>query len=69
MLDGNAEDLDQECEAYEAKIKDAGGIELFVAGSAHILYPTDPLPTVTSPCVGTATDVTSCFRQIIKPMG
>ena len=34
MLDGNADDLDQECEAYEAKIKEAGGIELFVAGNA-----------------------------------
>ncbi|KAK2170239.1 hypothetical protein NP493_1156g01006 [Ridgeia piscesae] len=32
IMDGNAEDLDQECADYEAKIKEAGGIHLFVAG-------------------------------------
>lgn len=32
ILDGNAEDLNAECESYEQKIKDAGGIELFVGG-------------------------------------
>lgn len=31
-MDGNAEDLNAECESYEQKIKDAGGIELFVGG-------------------------------------
>ena len=44
ILDGNADDLDQECEAYEAKIKDAGGIELFVAGNAPLPSSTDQLP-------------------------
>lgn len=32
LLDGNAPDLNAECESYEQKIKDAGGIELFVGG-------------------------------------
>lgn len=31
ILDGNAEDLDNECAEYEKKITQAGGIELFVA--------------------------------------
>ena len=30
ILDGNAPDLVKECEDYEKKIKDSGGIELFV---------------------------------------
>ncbi len=33
ILDGNAADLSAECLSYEKKIKDAGGIELFVGGS------------------------------------
>lgn len=32
ILDGNAADLRAECEAFEEKIKAAGGIELFVGG-------------------------------------
>mmetsp|Transcript_49574 Transcript_49574/g.97205 ORF Transcript_49574/g.97205 Transcript_49574/m.97205 type:complete len:279 (+) Transcript_49574:170-1006(+) len=32
MLDGNAENLEVECDRYEEKIKSVGGIELFVAG-------------------------------------
>ena len=32
LLDGNAKDLDQECRNYEQKIKEAGGIDLFVGG-------------------------------------
>lgn len=32
LLDGNAPDLNAECESYEQKIKDAGGIELFIGG-------------------------------------
>lgn len=32
ILDGNAEDLEAECQAYEQKIAEAGGIELFVGG-------------------------------------
>jgi len=35
ILDGNAEDLDAECQAYEQKISVAGGIELFVGGQTH----------------------------------
>lgn len=30
ILNGNAPNLKKECEDYEAKIKEAGGIELFV---------------------------------------
>jgi glucosamine-6-phosphate deaminase len=32
MLDGNSDDLDEECKSYEAKIKKAGGIDLLVGG-------------------------------------
>lgn len=41
ILDGNAPDLKAECEAYEAKIKEAGGIELFIGGigpDGHIAF-------------------------------
>lgn len=32
ILDGNALDLQAECDAFEKKIEEAGGIELFVGG-------------------------------------
>lgn len=32
ILDGNAADLQAECDAFEEKIRAAGGIELFVGG-------------------------------------
>jgi glucosamine-6-phosphate deaminase len=32
ILNGNAPDLEAECNAYEAKIKAVGGIELFLGG-------------------------------------
>lgn len=35
ILDGNAEDLEAECDAYEKKIAEAGGIELFVGGQTN----------------------------------
>lgn len=41
ILDGNAEDLIAECNAYEKKIKDYGGIELFLGGigeDGHIAF-------------------------------
>ena len=41
ILDGNAGDLEAECESYEEKIKKAGGIELFVGGigpDGHIAF-------------------------------
>jgi len=41
ILDGNAPDLAKECEDYEKKIKEAGGIELFVGGigpDGHIAF-------------------------------
>ena len=37
ILDGNAEDLTAECDNYEAKITEAGGIHLFVGGTARLL--------------------------------
>lgn len=36
ILDGNAENLVEECKKYEQKISEAGGIELFIGGM--ILY-------------------------------
>jgi len=41
ILDGNAEDLIAECNAYEARIKSYGGIELFLGGigeDGHIAF-------------------------------
>jgi len=41
ILDGNAEDLIAECNAYEKKIKSYGGIELFLGGigeDGHIAF-------------------------------
>ncbi|KAJ7782806.1 glucosamine-6-phosphate isomerase [Mycena metata] len=41
ILDGNAEDLIAECNAYEARIKAVGGIELFLGGigeDGHIAF-------------------------------
>jgi len=41
ILDGNAADLAAECERYEAKMKDVGGINLFVGGigpDGHIAF-------------------------------
>lgn len=41
MLDGNAADLEKECADYETKIKEAGGIQLFVGGigpDGHIAF-------------------------------
>jgi glucosamine-6-phosphate deaminase len=41
LLDGNAEDLIAECKAYESRIKQCGGIELFLGGigeDGHIAF-------------------------------
>jgi len=41
LLDGNAPDLELECEAYEEKIKSIGGIHLFLGGigaDGHIAF-------------------------------
>jgi glucosamine-6-phosphate deaminase len=36
ILDGNASDLEKECDEFEAKITEAGGIELFIGGKERI---------------------------------
>jgi glucosamine-6-phosphate deaminase len=41
ILDGNAADLQAECDRYEAKIASYGGIDLFMAGigpDGHIAF-------------------------------
>ncbi len=41
ILNGNAVDLEKECASYEQKIKDAGGIDLFIGGigpDGHIAF-------------------------------
>ena len=41
ILNGNAEDLEAECASYEAKIKEVGGIDLFMGGigpDGHIAF-------------------------------
>lgn len=50
ILDGNAKDLNGECEGYERKIKAAGGIELFIGGigtDGHIAF-NEPGSSLTS---------------------
>lgn len=50
LLDGNAEDLDAECEAYEEKILEFGGIDLFLGGigpDGHIAF-NEPASSLTS---------------------
>lgn len=37
ILDGNAEDLVAECDSYEEKITQAGGIDLFIGGTIILL--------------------------------
>lgn len=37
ILDGNAEDLVAECDSYEEKITQAGGIDLFIGGTVIFL--------------------------------
>jgi hypothetical protein len=32
VLDGNAPNLQEECDAFERKITEAGGVELFIGG-------------------------------------
>ena len=43
LLDGNAKDLQKECNDFEAKIRSYGGVELFVGGeccfgTSEVLY-------------------------------
>jgi len=41
ILDGNAKDLQAECKNYEKKIKDLGGVELFIGGigpDGHVAF-------------------------------
>lgn len=52
FLDGNAKNLDEECDAYEKRIQDAGGIDLQLLGigsNGHIAFnePDDSFPRST----------------------
>ena len=50
ILNGNAEDIEEECERYEAKIKEVGGIDLFMGGigpDGHIAF-NEPGSSLTS---------------------
>ena len=50
ILNGNAPDLDKECENYEKKMKDVGGIKLFLGGigpDGHIAF-NEPGSSLTS---------------------
>lgn len=41
ILDGNAQDMDEECRSYEAKMKAFGGVDLFIGGigpDGHIAF-------------------------------
>jgi glucosamine-6-phosphate deaminase len=50
ILNGNAKDLEKECEGYEARIKAAGGIRLFLGGigpDGHIAF-NEPFSSINS---------------------
>jgi len=50
ILNGNAKDLEKECEDYEKKIRDVGGIDLFLGGigpDGHIAF-NEPGSSLTS---------------------
>ena len=50
ILNGNAEDLEAECANYEQKIKEAGGLDLFLGGigpDGHIAF-NEPFSSLTS---------------------
>ncbi|MBR1468492.1 MAG: glucosamine-6-phosphate deaminase [Prevotella sp.] len=50
ILNGNAEDLEAECEHYEQMIREAGGIDLFIGGigpDGHIAF-NEPFSSLTS---------------------
>ena len=50
ILNGNAEDLEEECAAYEAAIEAAGGIDLFMGGigpDGHVAF-NEPFSSLTS---------------------
>lgn len=50
ILNGNAQDLEAECKAYEEKIKAVGGIDLFIGGigpDGHIAF-NEPCSSLTS---------------------
>ena len=36
ILDGNAKDLDAECNNYEKLIQEAGGVHLFIGGKSGV---------------------------------
>lgn len=58
ILDGNASDLQAECEAFEQKITAAGGIELFVGGAFN---KSDPNTLFFQTRINQDTPVTQCF--------
>ncbi len=58
ILDGNASDLQAECEAFEQKITAAGGIELFVGGAFN---KSDPSKLFFQTRINQDTPVTQCF--------
>ena len=47
ILDGNAPDLVKECDDFEVKITEAGGIDLFVGGKCRVILPMSYAPRQT----------------------
>ena len=61
ILDGNAPNLQAECEDYEAKIKAAGGVHLFIGGKHYLItykfssaFVSSCLPTSPSECASSS---------------
>lgn len=38
LLDGTVKDLEKECADFEEKIKQAGGVDLFIGGIVNSVY-------------------------------
>ena len=50
LLDGNAPDLEKECEEYEKQITEAGGIELFLGGICYSYILNNVLCVICNKC-------------------
>ena len=49
ILNGNAQDLQKECDDYEQAIRDAGGVDLFIGGGVRTIFSAPPPPPPPSP--------------------
>ena len=64
ILNGNATDLQTECETYEAKIKEAGGVHLFIGGTKRKLNKETKIQAlIACICIGIGPDGHIAFNE------